>query len=361
MMKCWGNFIRRINELGLHCRMVWLVGPLCMGGVVSTAVGQDIHLSQFFEAPLWRNPSLAGLFQGDIRAQGVYRTQWGSVTNPYRTGSFNTEYKMPIGNGSDFITIGAQIMFDVAGATNFKTTHWLPAVNYHKSLSGNKNTYLSMGFMGGLVQRSIDRSKITTNSQYDGTGWNPTLDINESLTNFNLSYADASVGLSFNSSIGDSEYDNYFLGVAYHHFNRPSNSFYRKPEIELNPKWVYSGGVRFGLTSQTYLNLQADYTQQGSHTEVIAGGLVGLALGGYDFNESKQNIHFGAFMRLRDAIIPVVKLDFMPFSVALSYDINTSALRTASQGRGGFEVSISYINFLDRNNTTKNAVLCPRF
>ena len=30
---------------------------------------QDVHFSQFFEAPLWRNPSLAGIFKGDIRVQ----------------------------------------------------------------------------------------------------------------------------------------------------------------------------------------------------------------------------------------------------------------------------------------------------
>lgn len=327
----------------------------------NAAAGQDIHLSQFFEAPLWRNPSLAGIFQGDFRAQGVYRTQWGSVTVPYKTGSFNTEYKMPIGQGNDFITLGGQIMYDVAGTTNFKTTHILPVINYHKSLSGDRNSFLSLGFMGGLVQRSIDRSKITTNSQYDGTGWNPMLDINESVTNYNLNYGDASVGLSFNSGIGESEYDNFFLGVAYHHFNRPTNSFYRNPGIELSPKWVYSGGVRFGITSQTYLTLQADYSQQGNYNETMAGGMVGFALGGYDFTESAYNIHFGAFMRLKDAIIPVIKLDFSPLSVAFSYDINTSQLRAASVGRGGFELSISYLSFFDRDNSTKNAVLCPRF
>lgn len=336
-----------------------LVWPICI--IPAFSWGQDIHLSQFFEAPLWRNPSLAGLFQGDFRAQGVFRTQWGSVTVPYRTGSFNAEYKMPIGDANDFITVGGQIMYDVAGTTNFKTTHLLPAVNYHKSLSGDKSTYLSLGFMAGMVQRSIDRSKITTNSQYDGTGYNPTLDINESLTDYNRTYGDASVGLSFNSNFGNSEYDNYFIGVAYHHFNRPDNSFYRDPTIELNPKWVYSFGLRFGITPQTYLTVQADHSSQGAYSETLAGGLVGFALNGYDFTEATYSLHLGAFMRWKDAIIPVIKLDFKPFSAAFSYDINTSPLRTASQGRGGFELSLSYMNFFDRNNSTKNAVLCPRF
>ena len=322
---------------------------------------QDVHFSQFFEAPLWRNPSLAGIFNGDLRFQGVYRNQWQSVTTPYRTGSFNGEYKMPIGGENDFLTLGGQVVFDKAGSTNFTTTHILPTINYHKSLSGTRNTYLSLGFMGGMVQRSIDRSKITTNSQWDGSGYNPMLDINENVANYNLTYADASVGMSFNSQIGASEYDNMFVGVAYHHLNRPKNSFYRDPSIELNPKWVYSLGVRFGLLPATYLTVQVDHSRQADYQETLAGAMVGFALQGYDFNDSDYNIHFGAFMRWKDALVPVVKLDYRPFSVAVSYDINTSPLRAASQLRGGFEISITYLTFFDRDNSTRNAVLCPRF
>jgi len=336
---------------------------LCAAGTMYTGVvcGQDIHLSQFFEAPLWRNPSLAGIFTGDLRFQGVYRSQWASVTVPYKIGSFNGEYKMPVGGGNDFLTIGGQIMYDRAGTTNFTTTHLLPALNFHKSLSDQKNAYLSLGFMGGFVQRSIDPSKITTNSQWDGSGYNAALSINESLANYNVRYGDASVGMSFNSGIGSSEYDNFFVGVAYHHFNRPKNSFYHDPSIELNAKWVYSLGVRFGITPSTYLTIQADHSNQGKYNETLAGAMIGLALQGYDFNESKYNLHAGGFIRWGDALIPVIKMDYKPFSVALSYDVNISQLKSASQSRGGFELSISYQAFFDRNNSTKNAVLCPRF
>jgi type IX secretion system PorP/SprF family membrane protein len=323
--------------------------------------GQDVHFSQFYEAPIWRNPSLAGLFQGDIRFQGIFRTQWGAVTVPYQTGSFNGEYKMPVGGANDYLTMGLQILYDRAGSTRFTTTHLLPVINYHKALSGEKNTYLSVGFMGGMVQRSIDRSKITTSSQFDGSGFNPFLDINENIANYNIVYGDASVGMSFNSQMGESEYDNFFLGAAYHHFNRPANSFYRNPEVELNPRWVYSGGVRMGITPNTYLDIQADYSKQGAYTEVMAGAMVGFALSGYDFKESQYNIHFGAFTRWGDAIIPVIKIDYLPFSASFSYDVNVSQLRTASMGRGGFEFAISYIGFLERHNSTKNAILCPRF
>ncbi|MBL7731262.1 MAG: type IX secretion system membrane protein PorP/SprF, partial [Chitinophagaceae bacterium] len=128
---------------------------------------QDIHFSQFFEAPLWRNPSLAGIFSGDIRVQAVYRDQWNSVTNAYRTGSLNAEFKKPIGKSNDFITTGAQLLFDRAGTIGWTSTHLLPVLNYHKSLSNEKNSYLSLGFMGGWVQRRFDPSKVTTNTTYE--------------------------------------------------------------------------------------------------------------------------------------------------------------------------------------------------
>lgn len=346
---------------GVNCRFRGgLIGVLLLSAQIVFC--QDLHFSQFFEAPLWRNPALAGLFNGDIRFQAIFRTQWGAVTVPYQTGSLSGEYKMPVGRGEDFLTLGGQFLYDRAGTTRFTTTHVLPVLNYHKALSGEKNTYLSLGFMGGMVQRSIDRNRITTSSQFDGSGYNPTLDINENLANFSLTYADASVGISLNSQLGASEYDNFFIGAAYHHFNRPQNSFYRNPGIELNPRWVYSAGLRMGMTPNTYLDIQADYSTQGAYTQILAGAMVGFALNGYDFKESLYNLHFGAFSRWGDAIIPVIKLDYSPFTVSFSYDINVSQLRTASMGRGGFEFSISYLGFfLQRANSSKNAILCPRF
>ena len=331
--------------------------------VVSRATAQDPHFSQFFEAPLLRNPSLAGIFAGDIRVQGVYRSQWGSVTTPYVTGSFNVEYKQPIGRGDDFLTTGLQLLIDKAGTTNFTTTNVLPTINYHKAMSDNKSSYLSLGFMGGWVQRRIDRSKITTNNQFDGNGYNPSLADGETFTTPSYNYLDGSVGMSFNSSIGPATEGNdnsYFVGVAYHHFNRPKNSFYKNPNIELNPKWVVSGGLKLGVNEVSYITLQGDYSKQGDYKEAIAGMLYSYKLG-VDYANPEYVIHFGGFLRWKDAFIPVVKLDYTPFSIALSYDTNVSQLKTASQSRGGFELSITYAGFLDRDNSTKNALLCPKF
>ena len=327
---------------------------LMMLGSSLLASSQDIHFSQFFEAPLWRNPSLAGIFSGDIRVQAVYRDQWNSFTDAYKTVSLNTEFRMPVGKSDDFITTGFQLLHDRAGTIGWTSTHILPVLNYHKSLSSTRNQYLSLGFMGGIVQRRFDPSKMTTNSQYDGNG------TGENLSKPQYTYLDGSAGISFDSDINTNPDDNFFIGVAYHHFNRPNNSFYRNINIEIHPKWVFSGGIRFGVTDYAYLTIQADHSMQGAFQETVAGAMYGLKLG-QDPDHPAYTIHAGTFLRWNDALIPVIKLDYSPFSVALSYDINISKLKPTSYGRGGVELSLSYSGFRNRDYSGSNDSHHPRF
>jgi len=342
---------------GLHKPLLTILLLFAIG---SKIVAQDIHFSQFFETPLLRNPALAGIFSGDVRVQAVYRNQWNSVTQAYQTGSFNAEYKKPVGRGDDFITLGGEILYDKAGTVALQSTHILPAINYHKSLSAEKNMYLSLGFMGGWVQRSIDRSKITTNSQYDGTGFNPSLSNGETFPRNSYSYLDGSVGMSFNTQVGDNVDNNIYLGIGYHHFNKATKvSFYGNPNYEMIPKWVGSLGVRMNINEYSFFTLLADYSKQGSFTETMAGALYTWKLD--DIENPKYLLHVGTFLRWKDALIPVAKIEFKPVAVSVSYDANLSQLKTASKGRGGFELALTYQKYLDRYNRNSDAVRCPRF
>ncbi len=328
-------------------------------GQISGVCAQDIHFSQFFETPLLRNPALAGIFTGDVRFQAVYRTQWNSVTVPYQTTSINGEYRTGIGAGDDFITLGGQIFYDKAGTTALTTTQVLPVLNYSKSLSEEKNMYISLGGMAGIVQRRIDRSKITTNSQYDGVGFNSSLSDGETFLNNSFSYFDASVGMSFNSQMGENENNNIFIGAALHHFVKPKKvSFLTTGNGELMPKFVLSTGIRFNMTEGSYFTIQGDYTKQAENTEIIGGALYAWKL---DNNENPKYVfNAGAFIRWGDAVVPVAKLEFRPLSVSLSYDVNISTLKTASRGQGGFEFSLIYQKYRGANGS-EDAFRCPKF
>jgi type IX secretion system PorP/SprF family membrane protein len=325
------------------------------------AAGQDIHFSQFFEAPLLRNPSLAGIYTGDYRIQGVYRDQWNSITNAYRTGSLNAEYKMPVGTSNDFITTGLQAIFDKAGTVGLTTTHILPALNYHKSLSNEKTMYLSLGFMGGLIRKSIDITKITTDNQYNGGGYDGSLPTGETFLTPNYTTWDASVGMSFNTTFGPEQEHSMFIGGAYHHLNRPKNSFYRNRSIELNAKYVASIGVKWTMDDFSAFTLQADHSKQGNYSETIGGALYSYKLATDLDGNPTYTLSGGLFLRWKDALVPVIKIEWANLSTALSYDVNVSPLKTVSMGRGGFELSLSYIGFLHRDNSSEYKMLCPKF
>jgi type IX secretion system PorP/SprF family membrane protein len=336
-----------------------ILSGLILFFLLQEGLAQDIHFSQFFEAPLLRNPSLAGIFTGDYRIQGVYRDQWNTFTDGYRTGSFNGEYKMPVGSGNDFITTGLQLLFDKSGTAGLATTEILPALNYHKSLSNEKSMYLSLGFMGGIVEKSIDLSKVTTNNQFDGNVFNPSIPNGETFPTPNIHYFDGNVGMSFNTTFGADQQNSMFIGVAYQHLNRPKNSFYQDAS-ELDPKYVFSGGLKLNMDDYSFFTIEADHSIQGTAIETIGGIMYSYKLGDEPVNP-QYTFNLGAYIRVGDALIPVLKMDMYPLSVAISYDVNISELKTASYGAGGFELSISYIGFLDRINSSKYKILCPHF
>ncbi|MGE5519360.1 MAG: PorP/SprF family type IX secretion system membrane protein [Candidatus Dadabacteria bacterium] len=314
---------------------------------------QDIHFSQFYDAPLYRNPALAGIVNGDVRVQTVYRSQWNTVANAYTTGSVNAEYKLPVA-ADDYLTLGMEVFYDKAGSTNFRSTHLLPAVNYHKSLSTEKNIYLSAGFMGGWVERRIDRTKMTTNSTYEGIGDG---EVNLQPRN---TYFDGTAGVSLNAGLNNNPENNLVLGVAYHHFNRPKNSFFNNTTIIVSPKWVYSADIKLALNEYSSVTIYSDHTEQANYRETMTGLLFGLKVGNY-VDEPDYILSAGAFMRINDAVIPTIKMQYQQLAVSLSYDVNISRLASTSLGRGGFEFSASYVGFVDRYLSSKDATKCPRF
>lgn len=321
---------------------------------------QDIHFSQFYETPLLRNPALAGIFTGDYRINAAYRNQWNNVTIPYQTGALSGEIKFPIGQNHDYLTGGLQLTYDIAGASHFQTTQVLPVINYHKSLSDIRNMYLSIGFMGGFTQRQFNPAHLTFDNQYNNGNFAPAAPSGEHFEKYKYLYPDVATGISFSSTFGKKI--NWFVGVSYYHFNRPKLSFFDDRSIELSPKWEYNAGLSAPLGDFSKVVLEYNQLKQGNYTEVMAGGLLGYAIQVRQGTSEYMNMIYGGFfVRWNDAVIPVIRLEMMKYIVGFSYDINISKLAKASQGFGGFEISLSYKGFFDRVNSSINALRCPRF
>jgi type IX secretion system PorP/SprF family membrane protein len=320
---------------------------------------QDPHVSQFMETPLLRNPALAGIFTGNSRVQGLYRNQWRATGIPFRTAILGGEYKMPVGKSDDFLTIGANFLYDETGASLLRQTQAMPVVNFHKSLNANRNSYLSLGVMFGVGTWNLNTRNMSFDNQFIGGTFDPSAPTGERSAVVGRTFADMAIGLSYNGELGG--FGNYFMGASYWHFTHKKVNP-NDPADFMDPKLQLNGGIKASLSEIVQIHVEGNYFQQGSQSETMIGGLLYHPLGndgnlpGY-----AMTVGAGAMYRLGDAIIPTGKLIYGPYELAFSYDINNSPLRTASQSRGGFEVSLTFKGQPGPNAAILLRQRCPSF
>lgn len=346
-------------------KIFFLVLTVCL--TVLKSFSQDVGFSQFYDQPLLRNPALAGIFTGDIRVTASYRNQWQSVTVPYRTFGLSTEVKFPVNIASDDnLTVGLQLLRDVAGTSQFSTTQILPAINYSLPLSRERNSYLSLAFMGGSMQQRFDPTKLVLNDQFI-PGSNGSFSVlpysRQTFDNTNVNYFDLSTGLSYNGVI--KEDIDYFVGAGLFHITKPKVGFFQNNMIVLNRKLAFNAGLSAPTSETDRFIFYADYFRQLSENfkpVKISTLQVGLMLSRDLFvGGGEQTITGGVLYRMNDAIIPVIQLQQSKFMLGLSYDVNIDKLATAAQHRGGFELVLSYRDFLNSRKSERRQSLCPRF
>lgn len=330
----------------------------CIITSLFSAKGQDINFSQFYELPLLRNPALAGLYYGDSRATAAMRSQWASVSSmPYQTQALGAELKFAMSQSSnDYLALGLQMTNDIAGDSRLGKTQLLPVVTFHKSLNPDNDSYLSLGFIGGAVQQRFDPSKLKFDDQFINGAYSPTNPTQQTFTNTNVTYWDASVGMLYSNMVGGNV--KVYVGASYFHLNKPKVAFSPQNDIVLNEKIVINGGLSAPMSDENDLILYADYFTQGGNSQAQGGFMFRHDLYQYDENEA-ISISAGSFIRWNDAIVPVIKFDHYTWGIGLTYDVNISKLKTASQMRGGFEVTLQYHNFLNMRNSSAAAVRCP--
>lgn len=319
--------------------------------IAANVSAQDIHFTMFHAAPTVMNPAAAGVFEGTFRASTNFKTQWGSVSNPYNTFSLSADgsfWKNRMGTAH----MGAAINFyrDVAGTTNFGTT------KINASLSSilllNSKSTLSIGLTGGWGQRTISPEALQWDNQFNGIVFDQTLPSYESLTFQNDKFFDFSAGVmwSYGTAASTLASFNKFkanIGAAYHHAPRPELNTYNTLE-RMHSKFALHADMKY---SEEYSKLsyrpRVGIYVQGPSLEINAGLMFRYLIkegSKYTGNIKGLALSMGGYYRVGDAISPSVELEIAGFTVGYSYDLNTSGLRVASKGRGGSEVYLRFQN-----------------
>jgi type IX secretion system PorP/SprF family membrane protein len=311
---------------------------------------QDIHFSQFYASPMFQNPANCGFFDGAYRFTAIARSQWRSVTVPYRTigGSADLSFRTGFGK-KDMYGVGINVFSDRAGDSQFTTTRVDLNTGYSKMLDNDQHHYISTGIQASYTSAYIDYNKLTFDENFEG---------NSTTENFAFNttrYADVSAGMQY--TYLPNKTDNASFGAAIFHINQPRQTFFDADNSFVYRKLVLNASATYAFGEKLKMYPKVNFSTQGPNTELTYG-----VFGRYDFAKTKKQnygTYLGILNRAKDAIILVTRFDLDDIALTFSYDFNYSKLSRVSRGLGGPELSIQYIgNFSNKPN---KKVYCPAF
>lgn len=323
------------------------------------AYAQDPHFSQFFSSPLTLNPANTGKFDGTFRVAGNYRNQWPTINNAFTTATASVDFAILQNRIPEFDTWGVGVMAlnDQSGGKVLNNNFLSLSTAYHKALDENGYHTLTVGFQGTYANKRLDLTKTTFEDmlRFDGfTGTTQELFNSNPNSNLAINYFDVNAGLLYSGTTNG--YNNFYLGVSSYHIARPKESFMGGNYI-LNPRLTVHGGGFVPVGRITTLHASFIHQRQAGATETVAGAALSFKLN--EDEDTEMNLYTGLWYRFGDAFIPYVGIEFAGLRLGYSYDVNNSSLNTASNSRGGNEISLIFVKKASDPNRKKLG--CPKF
>lgn len=315
---------------------------------------QDPHYSQFFASPLTLNPAFTGKFDGNFRVAGNYKNQWPTINKAFQTTSISADFallrnRLAFG---DTWGVGIAGLSDKSAGGAVSFNYLSVSTAYHKALDQDGYQQIGLGFQATYSNMLINTTQLKFEDQLTSIGFTGVTNEVFSNTDLKARYFDVNVGALYTGSTNDD--NNFYAGLSIYHINRPQEKF-TGANYFIEPRYTIHGGGYFPLGEATKLHLSGVYSSQAGASEMVAGGAIQLTAG--EAANGPVNVYVGGWMRLKDALIPYVGLEFGDFRIGASYDVNTSELKTASQSKGGIELSLIYI----KRPAESNGLPCPKF
>ncbi len=326
--------------------------------LASVSTAQDPNFSQFFASPMTLNPALTGKFDGVYRLAINYRNQWPAIYNAYTTGT--ASYDMAIMKNKipeyDQFGIGIMGFTDRAGDGALTNNYAALSLAYHKNLDENGYHHIGAGFQGTYVNKRLNLAKLTFQDQLTPFGFTGvTQETFPNKSEVNINYFDLNAGFIYTGSTNG--YNNFYVGASMYHINRPKETFKDGGNFVLNARTTIQAGGKVPVGTYNYIHFAANHSLQAKAHNTMAGAAYSLNVNNSE--EDPTNVYLGCWYRLKDALIPYMGLEFGELQFGATYDVNISPLKTASNSRGGVEISLIYIRkYTDPNMKKLN---CPKF
>lgn len=314
---------------------------------------QDAEFSQFFSAPLYLNPALAGTAYSP-RVTINYRNQWPSLDHDFITYSVGYDQHIDVLHGG----IGVLVSADQIGRGLMSTNSVYGMYSFNLKLGNNFGAKAAL--QAGYVQKTIDWSQMTFYDMIDpvfgfttSTGTpNPT---NEPLpVNDQISFPDFGAGLLAYST-------KTYFGFGVKHLTQPYVSF-TGSALTASGKLPLRFAAHFGSVFKISKNARGTSFFSPNIVYIHQLNFQQLNIGAYlQFGSIYTGLSFRHNISNKDAFILVIGVTKGIFRMGYSYDITVSKLG-ASTG-GAHEVSL-ILNFGKDDNELnpgkwRNMTPCP--
>ena len=313
------------------------IGCLIIGMLLfNRTMAQDLHFSQYFNAPILVNPANTGFNPDNDYRLGInYRTQYANLGSPYKTMSAWGDVKLfadRFENG--WIGLGGMLLKDDAGSGSLSATSGFATIAYHQMIG--YNSLLSGGFGLGFVNKRIDITKLNFDNQWNGKFFDVQIPSNEPFAYSSATYMDLQVGLNYAYFASENLYIN--AGISVMHLNTPRESFFDPSVSNSQIERRYTGFINANFKFQDVwiVNPNVYISNMGNSWETVLGVNANRDLGD---NGAKQLI-VGMYYRNNDALIPVFGYQVNDIRFTINYDATISSLAPQNGTRGAYELSI---------------------
>jgi len=322
-----------MKNLGLRILKVLITFLVIVN--MNNSFGQDFHLSQYDASPIILNPSLTGMYGvEEMRMTSQYRSQWGALTSSLTSSAMSFDMRL-----KDRWGIGAYIM-DNNGAKVFNTFNLILSGAYEVTINGGsmwaKDYRLFVGLQAGMIYKGTNDDRLVFDEQYYAGNFDSDLPSGEVFDKNGLVMPDLNYGISY-MNVNREQRVNPYLGFSLFHITSPKESFFNEKESRLPRRFLVHGGTKININESVFVDPKFLCMWQKNASEYVFG-----IKGYYNLNNSDIWISGGSLIRLKDAVIIMLGVDYNNVIFQISYDINTSGLKAYSKGRGGLEFAVIY-------------------
>ena len=294
---------------------------------LSLVAQNNIHFSQFYNAPMVQNPALTGQFDGMMRATGLYRQQWSGVDDA--TQDFFTR-TMDASVDFSFLEkklgIGFCILNDQSGNKVFNTYRFMFSLAYGIKMGRSQ---LSIGVQPIFFMSSLDQSKLVFSST------NPTLSSGSS-------YFDLSTGVNFHTEKEKTKWDIGFSGSQL----MGAKESYDKSGTAIKVPLFVRGYTQFEFDYKPKVKIMPglQVLYQAQALNILPGTNFGFKI--MNKEKLKTTLYAGVWSRINstsfESVIPIVGLGVNNVKLMFSYDYNLS-LSKLNSSLNTFEISLVLI------------------